>query len=209
WEKQIAPFCRNLRAISLLANAVGSASAPLIREVHALDLTLIEMLKRFRPAVYKLVAKNFVVLTGGAGLLRGGTYYSNKEKEAQAKHLLADLQEAVSPVDLETIKAILTELFPRFRKIDDPLRRDTEGLDDEDQKRIRHPEIFPAYFRYELPEAIFPSVEMDAFLTKIENDATRQEVMHTFQEMLDSMEKGSLKRDDFLRKLAQAAMKSL
>jgi predicted KAP-like P-loop ATPase len=216
WDKRIAPFCRNLRAIGLLANAVGAAAAPLIREVHPVDLTLVELLRRFKPQIYNIVARNSVVLTGGAGMLRGGEFHTDKQKENLKKRLLADIQQAV-PADDEqqAVRGILGELFPLFRKIDDqswpsivsiPKEEDS---DKESPKRIRRPEIFPAYFRYELPEAIFSSVEMDAFLRRV-NDAVKEvDRENAFLETLDSMEKGSLKRDDFLRKLADAALKSM
>jgi hypothetical protein len=65
WPLRIAPFLRNLRAVGLLANDVGVAAAPLRRQVDPIDLTLIEMLRRFKPAVYDIVAKNSLILTGG------------------------------------------------------------------------------------------------------------------------------------------------
>jgi hypothetical protein len=218
WDERIAPFCRNLRAIGLLANAVGSAAAPLIREVHPVDLTLLEILRRFKPQIYSIVAKNSVVLTGGPGLFRGGVYHTDKEKEALAKGLLAEVQRATSgDQELHEVKGVLGELFPRFREIEnerwgarmDSAQGNASESDDEKSRRIRNPEIFPAYFRYELPEAIFSSVEMAAFLRRIDETATRGGGDQAFQETLDSMEKGAPERDDFLRKLSQAAQKSM
>jgi predicted KAP-like P-loop ATPase len=213
WEELIAPFCRNLRAIGVLANAVGAAAAPLVREVHPVDLTLLELIRRFRPQIYTIIARNSVTLTGGPRMLRGGAYHTDKEKEELKKKLLADLQAATPDEDLQAMKGLLGEMFPLFKKIDNQSSWSASRVkepkdDDEDQKRIRQPEMFPAYFRYELPEAIFPSVEMDAFLRKMDG-AAKADVERCFVAMLDSMEKGSLKRDDFLRKLAQAALKSI
>jgi predicted KAP-like P-loop ATPase len=218
WDERIAPFCRTLRAIGLLANAVGSSAAPLIREVHPVDLTLLELLRRFKPQIYNIVAKNSVVLTGGPGLLRGGAFYTDAEKENLGKSLLADIQRA-APGDEELleVKAVLGELFPRFRELGNQswasrgryTRGDESESDQESSKRIQNPEIFPAYFRYELPEAIFSSVEMATFLRRMDDAAKKSNGEHVFRETLDSMEKGSPKRDDFLRKLAQAAKESL
>lgn len=215
WEKGIAPFCHTLRAIGLLANAVGTAAAPLAREVHPVDLTLIEVLRRFKPEIHSIVARNSVVLTGGAGMLRGGAYHSDKERERMGKNLLADIQKAV-PLDEEVraIKKILNEMFPRFRKIGDQswpsmVFHNGQEPDEENSKRIRQPEIFPAYFRYELPEAIFPFAQMEQFLRRMEEGAKEGNTECIFQEMLDSMEKGALKRDDFLRKLAEVISKSV
>lgn len=92
WKERIAPFCRNLRAIGLLANDVGSAAALLRREVHPVDLTLIELLRRFRPAIYEIVERNSVTLTGGESWLKGESYYSDQEKERLKKRLLEDIR---------------------------------------------------------------------------------------------------------------------
>lgn len=214
WEAGVAPFCRTLRAVGLLANAVGAAAAPLVREVHPVDLTLLEVLRRFRPQIYNIVARNSVALTGGAGMLRGGAYHSEKEKEGLEKKLLSDLQEATAGSEETAVKEILSKLFPRFRKIGGSSRSSVRLSGDdksevEDLKRISQPEMFPAYFRYELPEAIFPSVEMDRLLQEMAEASKAGSSDWTFQQLLDSMEKGSLKRDDCLRKLAEAASKSV
>jgi len=95
WDGRIAPFCRTLRAVGLLANDVSVAAAPLRREVDPVDLTLIEMLQRFKPAVHKLLAKNSVALTGGETLLRSGTYHTDEE-EGKARTTLLEEVRAMS-----------------------------------------------------------------------------------------------------------------
>ena len=213
WDERVAPFCRNLRAIGLLANDVGAAAAPLRREVHPVDLTLVEMLRRFKPAIYEIVGRNSVALTGGESILRGGAFHIDKEKESLEQKLLADIQQAAQgDEELQQVKGVLDELFPLFRKIDKkswlsrPKRQESE---EENAKRVCHPGIFPAYFRYELPDAIFSSVELDALLRRMGDAAKDDDRERAFLEVLDSMQKGSLKRDDFLRKLAEAARKSM
>lgn len=217
WDKRIAPFCRNLRAVGLLANAVGAAAVPLIGEVDPADLTLLELLRRFKPQVYDIVSKNSVVLTGGPGLLRGGTYYTDREKGSLGKSFLEDLGRAAQgEEELRNVKGVLRELFPQFRDIDsESLESRFEAFsrgdeeDKENSKRIRNPGIFPAYFRYELPAAMFSSVEMSAFLRRMEDASKSSNVELVFRETLDSMEKGSPQRDDFLRKLVESAQKSM
>jgi predicted KAP-like P-loop ATPase len=219
WDDRIAPFCRNLRAIGLLANDVGAAAALLHGEVYPLDLTLLELLRRFKPEVYKIIGKNSVVLTGGPGVLRGGPYHTDDEIKDLAKNLIADLQKA-APDNEEflLVKGALRELFPLFQEPDTgSWRSHLEGYrrergsqsDDESSKRVRNPDIFPAYFRYELPEAMFSSMELTSFLKRMD-DAVRGGLgERIFHEMLASMERGSAQRDDFLRKLAEAAQKSI
>lgn len=207
WQNRIAPWIRNLRAIGLLANDVSVAAAPLRREVDAVDLTLIELLRRFKPDVYDIVSRNSVALTGGESLVRGGNYHSDEELKRIRERLDADLKAASeSDLQFEWIKAILGEMFPDYAKSERlawefrPKRKD----DDEDDKRIRHPGMFPAYFRYELPTAIFSAVELETFVQKTRDARTSGERQQLFTDELLSMERGSLKRDDFLRKIADA-----
>lgn len=207
WSERIAPFCRNLRAIGLLSNDVSAAAAQLWREVHPVDLTLIELLHRFKPSIYEIVASNSVTLTGGESWFKGGAYHSDKETAALKERLLADIQGATEGDEqLEQVKSILSELFPRFEEIagrswffHSKRQRSEEG-----EKRIFHPGIFPAYFRYELPQGLFSSVELEAFVRRVNRATTDDERQRAFLEELTSMEKGSPKRDDFLRKLSDA-----
>jgi hypothetical protein len=64
--------------------------------------------------------------------------------------------------------------------------------------------MFPAYFRHEIPESVFSSMELRDFLLRVlqpQEDGRKQQV---FFDELGSLEKGSVKRDDFLRKLSTA-----
>lgn len=105
------------------------------------------------------------------------------------------------------MRAVLNELFPRFAEIAGEktwqFRNETTKRESED-KRISNPEMFSAYFRYELPDAIFSSVEFEAFVRRSERAAAAPQQADTLLEELRSMEKGSLRRDDFLRKIADS-----
>jgi len=209
WSTRISPFCRNLRAIGLLANAVSVAAALLRREVDPMDLTLIEMLNRFRPSVYELIANSSLVLTGGESMTRGGPFQTDEEKAASRAKFLADLKNVVPREDeLSLVEGVIAELFPFFFSSTKQFHRNRIEKKDsmtENDKRISDPGVFPAYFRYELPAAIFSYVEMASFQRRLEH-ATSQTTLETvFSETLRSMEKASLKRDDFLRKLGNVA----
>jgi len=209
WDERVAPFCRNLRSIGLLANDVSVAAAPLRREVDVIDLVFIELLRRFKPGVYELVARNSVALTGGESALRGGPYQNDKDKAKSETLLLAELRNLLPrEPDFEQVKGVLCEMFPLFLKDDRRIRRPRPkrtDLAEESDKRISEPGMFPAYFRYELPDAIFSSVEIALLRQRLEQAATKIARESVFLDTLQSMEKGSLKRDDFLRKLADLA----
>jgi hypothetical protein len=174
-----------------------------------LDLTLIEMLNRFRPAVYELIAKNSVVFTGGESMVRGGPFQTDEDKAKNKTRLLAELKNAVpKEEEFERVKGVLSELFPLFSTSDRQLRGPRPKRKDsteESEKRISEPGMFPAYFRYELPDAIYSSVEIASLRQQLERAASQAIREAIFLDALQSMEKGSLKRDDFLRKLSDSA----
>jgi predicted KAP-like P-loop ATPase len=213
WDARVAPFCQTPRAIGLLANDVSVAAAPLRMEVDPIDLTLVEMLHRFAPLVYELIAKNQVTLTGGESLLRGGSLRSDEDLGPARTKFLGELRKAVpEDDDYERTKEVLDELFPLLSKADRSWARRARltGMDelkeDESKKRIRQPGIFPAYFRYEVPEAIFSSVQLAEVLETFEKASSQASRDDAFRTILSSMEKGSLKRDDFLRKIADSVV---
>jgi hypothetical protein len=209
WDARIAPFCHNLRTIGLLANGVSVAAALLRREVDPVDLMFVELLRRFKPVAYELVARNSLTLTGGESMVRGGPYQTDEDATKNKTKLLADLKKAVpNEEELALVEGVLNELFPLFSKANGRLRRPRplrKDSTDKSNKRISEPGIFPAYFRYELPDAIFSSVEMASFLQRFERAESKTARDTVFLDTLQSMEKGSLKRDDFLRKLANSA----
>jgi predicted KAP-like P-loop ATPase len=185
WTERIAPFCRTLRAIGLLANDVGTAAALLRREVYPVDLTLVELLRRFKPSVYDLIGRNSEVLTGGESWTKGGAYRSDKEKEAWGKRLAAEIRKlAGGDEEAETVERILHDLFPKFDAIVGKFRFADNRTGGEEEKRIAHPGMFAAYFRYELPDAMFSSVELEEFLRRIKTASTADERKRHFLKSL-------------------------
>lgn len=206
WTDKIRPFCRTPRAIGLLANDVDVAAAPIRREVDPIDLVLVEVLRRFKYSVYEIVANNSIILTGGDSWLRGGSYHSDDDKKGLANRLISDLKAVTKgDAELEDVKDILNEMFPKFADIDGRqawiLGRGRTKRHNND-KRISQPDMFPAYFRYELPAGVYSSVEFADFVrrfTGVPDDIQRRAA---FIEELLSMDKGSVKRDDFLKKVS-------
>jgi hypothetical protein len=207
WKDQISLICPNLRTIGLLANDAGTAAALLKGEVNPIDLILIEMLHRFFPLVYEIVSRNSLTLTGGEGWLKGGAYHSDKEKKALQQRFVEDLDKAEpAGTRRDFVNRVLGALFPLYDQVLGAswTRRMAKKETKEDDRHIRESSMFPAYFRYELPESVFSSVELEEFLLRIKNAPGEQGQQRIFLEELETLEKGSLKRDDFLRKLSEA-----
>lgn len=163
WEKCIAPFCRNLRKVGLLANDVHGAAALLRREASPTDLTLVQVLHRFRPSIYELISKNSLTLSGEFSSISKYRGVSDEKKRQLGADLVRSVAElSKDPEEKEAVERILSELFPLYRGlagrsnvIPDPAR-DTPEKD----KGIRNPAMFDAYFRYDLPSDVFSTVEL-------------------------------------------------
>jgi len=208
WARHIAPLCHNLRGVGLLANYVGTAASFLRREVHPVDLTLVELLHLFAPPVYEVISRNSLVLTGGDSWFKHGAFYSDQQKDRLKKQFLEDIKQAAGGEEqYERVRGILRELFPQFGKIEAGAwmtRPRTQENENEKGKHIFYPGMFPAYFCYELPQAIYSSVELEQFLLRISATSSAEDLERLFVTELDAMEKGSPKRNDFLRKLSNS-----
>jgi hypothetical protein len=203
WDEMAAPFCGTLRSIALLATDIDIVATLLKRQVDPLELTLIEVLRRFQPDVYRLVSRNARTLTGGESWVRGGGYISDDRKKREDELFTKELKEAIKPQDTEAISALLKRLFPKFAGLDGhSWHARTKRQETENSYSISEPSMFSAYFQFEIPEAVFSSLELEQFLEAFwaaKNDAGRGVAYRT---TLEKLPKGSLKRDDFLRKLA-------
>jgi hypothetical protein len=208
WNERITPFCQTPRAIGSLANDVDAAAFRLKHEVHPIDLILIELLRRFKPAIYEIVGRNPVALTGGESILRGGSLLLEKEKTRLAEQLVKDLKEAVrNEEELKQIKGILDELFPHFQKTNGESvpRRGAPETHEKFGPHVSQPRIFSAYFELELPENVFSHAELRVLLNGMDNATDHRQAELQFLTTFEAMEKGSLLRDDFLAQVAEAA----
>jgi hypothetical protein len=205
WKRHITPWIKNLRQLGLLANDVSITATPLRREVDPIDLILIELFQRFKPEVYEIISRNNFALTGGPNLVRGGRYHSEEAIKGIYQGLSDELRAACKDdTGLNQVKGMLGEMFPIYAKKEHlpwdlrPKRKDN----DEKDTRIQNSGVFPVYFRHQLPADIFSSLEMEALIQKSGDAKSDQERSDLFAQKLLALDKGSLKRDDFLRKAA-------
>ena len=107
--------------------------------------------------------------------------------------------------ELEYVKDVLNELFPKFASIDGRqawvLGRQVTKRED-DNKRVANADMFSAYFRYELPDAVYSSVDFAAFIRRYAALPSGTSQKSFFSDELRSMDKGSVRRDDFLKKIS-------
>ena len=206
WKEMAAPFCGTLRSIGLLVTELEIAARLLRKQVDALDLTLITALRRLKPDVYELLSRNARPLTGGEHPIRSGEYLSEDQKKEEVRLFHDALQSLLNSQDETAVRSILKCLFPKLSQLGNHMRparvdREEAGSD----RRISEPSMFPAYFRYEIPGGVFSFVELEQFLSAFQAAGSDGERRSVYGETLRNLSKGSLKRDDFLRKLAETA----
>ena len=212
WNELIAPFCQTPRAVGLLANDVGVAASSLKGEINPVDLTLIELLRRFEVSVYEIVWRYRDILTGGEDLLSPSfRYQSDHEKGRRKRQLVVELDKAVEDPDrLETIRTMLDYMFPLYSKIDERRLRSVPARwrkEDVHDQKICDPSLIAAYFRYKLPQDLFSSRELTAFLRKFEEAPDAKKKEREFLTLFESMAKGDPRRDNFLEKLSDRVPK--
>ncbi|MFZ1086798.1 MAG: P-loop NTPase fold protein [Terracidiphilus sp.] len=205
WHDLIAPFCQTPRSIGLLANDVSAASLPLRGEVNPIELTLIEVLRRFEPSVYEIVWRYKDALAGPENSWVRYHYRTDDQKQAFNKGLIDELHKATEGTGrLDAVRGVLERLFPLFAQIDGkrPWLRGPNPEGAEAERNIANPALLRAYFHQKLPEDIFSSREMNNFIRTVEEAPDIDTRRHELFRVLDSMKKGDPRRENFLEKLS-------
>jgi hypothetical protein len=204
WIDLLSPFCSTIRQIGLLANDVAATSY-LKGEIDLIDLTLIELLRRFEPAIHEIVWRFREILSEGESSRTRYRFRTDQQKDANEKQLLSEIDKALegSP-RAEAVRKVLGHLFPKFEKIAHlklhlPLRRQAS---DELANTISDPSVMRTYFHQKLSEDEFSSREMRDFVRELERAGSPEAVRQRILQKIESMEKGNPKRRDFLKKLS-------
>ena len=94
-------------------------------------------------------------------------FRSDEDLAAQAARVEEDIRVIAQNSQQSPIYPLLSEMFPAPMKGMLAHRRQSDSNDDfaeaEKGKRISHPDYFPIYFLYAVPELIFSSLEMESF----------------------------------------------
>lgn len=206
----ISKICTNFRKAGLLVNSILTTARPIVGEVNALDLALIEAVRRYHPAAYRLIRTNGAVLTYGSGTWTKWELLTADEKEERRNAFLRTLNGAIQegcpePVVVETL---LSLLFPDYsaaggeRRISYAAVRQTGADLAEDEKRICASDYFPIYFRDAVPENMFSNAELNQMISELEH-AKGEEVEAVFLRTLNSFPPKHPEREDFLWKLSR------
>jgi hypothetical protein len=206
WTDTLQNICTNLRKAGLLVNDVAAAGRPIAGEVNALDLVLIEAIRRFCPSVYWVVRSGAEYLTDA----RNNQFFS-EEKDTQA--FITKLNGAIDPLpESGAVRAILCLLFPKYATTRDRMasivsnsRRRNNENSVHDEKRICNADYFQIYFRAAVPEELFSNSELERVLADISEANTEEGVRIAFKTGLDSIPTQHPKRGDFLWKLSRAS----
>ena len=205
WQSALADICTNIRKVSLLANDVRAAADLVRGEVDALDVVALLAARRFFPDAYDLIWKNASLFSQSDSWWKLRRFRSDEDLAAQAARVEEDIRVIAQNSQQSPIYPLLSEMFPAPMKGMLAHRRQSDSNDDfaeaEKGKRISHPDYFPIYFLYAVPELIFSSLEMDRFTKELTDTHSDNEVRVVFERALLSFEADSARRYDFVNKL--------
>ena len=207
WEDSLRRTCTNLRKARLLLNDVLGAGGPIAGEVNCLDLVIIEAIRRFAPAVHRILRHSAGHLTDA----RKNPYF-HEEQEDTKEFFTALNHEVDRAPEPNAVRILLCWLFPKYAStsgssaaIMGGARRPIDDKSLEDEKRICVARYFQIYFRASVPEDMFSNTELDRLISRLNTSETPDSVQNTFNAILDSIPPGHPKRGDFLWRLARGA----
>ncbi len=174
-----------------------SFSFPLLYgEVNLVDLMLIEALKIFYPSHYEFVKDNsHYFLSSYSSHSYYGGHGDIETKKKEITEFLDELGKGLSKREKESVKSLLSELFPR---LDEAFRNTFHHNGHEEwykNKRIVSPEYFKRYFSYTVLKGEMSDVSFDSFIASIDT-ANEEQIIQNYKHLIES---SSI--DNFLHKL--------
>lgn len=179
------------------SNAVSFAVPLLYGEVNIVDLMLIEAVKVFFPSYYDFIKKNPSVFLRGS--LKDDLILikspNQSDKEAIST-LFKTIDTRLGEKQLESLKELLSELFPKLQSIFSNYSFGNEHYEHwGNQKRICSGRYFERYFSYTVLQGEISDVLFDAFIELV-NKSTIEEIELEANEII---EKASI--DKFIDKI--------
>lgn len=200
WSDSLGSICTNLRRAGLLVNDIGATQRSIISEVNPFDFVMISAIRRFYPSVYQRIRGGAEFLTTTA---EDRFFPGEKHSQPFFVALNGDIEGGPEPT---AVRKLLSKLFPEFARANGDrmagFRRSADHSGAEDDKRVCDPTHFRIYFQGIVPEDMFGHAQMNHMLSQLNEARAEVEARAVFDKSLDSTPRESLKRVDFLRKLA-------
>jgi hypothetical protein len=212
WDDDLFQIYTNLRKLNLILNDVETAARPIVGEVHPFDLLAVEVIRRSFPEIYPLLWTNSEFLTlDPRGSESKRSYRTEARQKAAAKVFWETMEGAISTsANPKVASALLHWLFPPYHEVAQSdiawyqRQRLTSRDQVEQQKRICHPDFFPIYFRYSVPETMFSDAERNVFVKAINESIGPEQIRDVFNQTLDGIAPKTPKRYNFLYKLSRS-----
>ena len=224
WDSALAYFCTNLRAITRLENSIRNTTRPLVGEVNPVDLTLLAVLQQFAPNIYELVWTFRDTLTSTGTLWTSDDFQKDFRTRVMSYH---EQEKSISEkIQLqEQVAAVRNSLFSGLDRI---IRENEKSLPTEqirtenarsladhsylekndkasEQKRLRSPSFFPAYFQGKLKSSIFAEAKMSDFIERVRTAKHAAECGQILRDELEELKDAPERRLNLLRKLTDKA----
>jgi hypothetical protein len=209
WDETLIQLCTNLRKVAFIVNDVSVAARRLVREVNALDVVVIEILRRFFPTIYELVWRNESQFTESQ--MSWKTAFRSEDAIKRERTIFFDGVIKATLADTGQPKEageLLVWLFPAYAQYYGGAykltgRLQTANLETaEKEKRIFHPDFFPIYFRYQVPEVMFSETELETFISGMNELSSVEDCIKHFSDFFMTIPKEAPRREDFLHRVA-------
>jgi len=164
-----------------------SFSFPLLKgEVNLVDLMLIEALKIFYPKHYEFVKEHshYFITSYSSNTYFGGL----DDKEAKKKELTELLEQVglgLSKREKESVKSLLTELFPSLDEVFRNTFYHNGNVDWYKNKRVVSPDYFKRYFSYTVLKGEISDVSFDIFTVSLSNCPVA-DIIDNFSQLIKS-----------------------
>jgi hypothetical protein len=208
WLLHLRKYFTNLRRVKLCANRLNRSLPTIGHEVNLREFVLLEVVRMINPLVYEEIFRNapyfmFVGWRISTWLL---TVHSNEKEEQARRQSYFDIlfKDLPRPPD-GILLGLLGELFPTVKAYLEggavPPSISEDAADAERRRSIIHPDFFPRYFIFHVPQDLFGERELSDFISAMNKETAVAQCVSLFRARYLGMEELPMKRGDFLHRV--------
>jgi KAP-like P-loop domain-containing protein len=205
WQTSVRRYVANLRRLNLFVNRLSEALPAIGHEVNLQDLLLLELVRMLDPVMYEEIFRNapYFMFAGWrwTTLLQAVHIDADEEKRRGKIYfdaLFKDLPRPPDGVLLGLLSAIFPSVDSYLKERGTPARASRNQEEAERQRRAFHPDFFPRYFIFRVPNDLFGEIELSSFVSSLNEAGDSSRQTEVFKRKYEELEDLPMKRWDFL-----------
>jgi hypothetical protein len=208
WQTCVKRYITNLRRLSLFTNRLNRILPLIGNETNLKDLVLLELIRMINPVIYEEIFRNgpYFMFAGWrwTTMLQAVDIDEDEGKKQSAAYFERLFRELPRPPE-GVLLGLLAEVFPTveyyLKQSDVPGSVRNNQAAAERGRRVFHPDFFPRYFIFQVPQDLFGEKELTDFISTMNGKRDIRHSIATFKSKYASLHNLPMKSNHFLHRV--------